>query len=578
MPNRIVPATLEREMPNLARIARLFSPRPAWVVGAGILAAFYITFVLISATDTRGNDDAGILWVYAKNVVDGNGLVYKPGEYVEGYSSFVYVLLLSAGLGLAQLLDSTLDPKFIYWISLALNISTWWTIIGILYRFLVEELDRRAAAVIAALIGSSPAIGYWVTSGMDTTLALLSQVLVWVWVVRLDRRTGTTQERAAAFALCAAMLLSLFARAEGFLWPLLGLCWLVVRGRHKQALRIAIVFGSVGAGYVAWRLWYYGYPLPNTYYAKMTGSLSERFDSAIYGQAWQVIFDAGFLLSVIAIFVGSLSRTIELVRSPKLFRTSPSDFELLAGAAWIGYFVYIGGDVYIERPMLVLSPLGLVVAARLIYPALKTVGSAAIAIALALTLTLSPLWSYYRPLAAKHQGDGLEHVGEYLKENYPEGTVALNLAGKIAYYSGLPCIDMLGLCDEFIAHSEQTRPFAVGHTKSGFGYALKRKPELVIVCPQVFSGDPAEVFIDDGYSVEDMRTIGYVPVLACNAVRWSAIEKIAGKPLSEFSTEELRDLIVRKEIDLLIFQNPNPTGKLPPPPSRSSSLISLPRF
>jgi hypothetical protein len=561
-------STIGRNMPQLARsVSWVWSKVPTWpklVLILGIFCALGVTLGLVMATDTRGNDDAGILWTYARNFADGSGLVYKPGEYVEGYSSFVYVLLLAVGLWttrtLGMLVSMEVDPKVIYWVSLLINLSAWVAVIVTVYNFVKEELDEKAAASVALLVGVSPAIAYWVTSGMDSPLAMLSQVLIWVWVVRLDRRVGTERERAAFAALAAAMIFSLFARAEGFLWPMLGLVWLLWR-RPRQALALGAIFAVFAAGLVSWRMWYYGYPLPNTYYAKLTGSLSERLNSAWYLQARQVIFDTGLLVAVLGILAGIVNRAALVASLPE--KSQASDFELIASVAWMGYFLYVGGDVYYERPMLVLLPLGLVVAARVIYPSLKTFGSKTLAVMAAATIVAYPLWGYYRPLTTKNRGDGLEKVGKFLKENYAGSTVALNLAGKIAYYSGLPCIDMLGLCDAHIGHSEQNRPFAVGHTKRGFGYALRRKPEIVVVCPQVFTGDIWSLMIDDGYTLDDMKSIGYLPVMVCDRVDWVAVRKIDGVPLSSLSSEELKDLVARNKFDLLIFYNPKPTGTLP---------------
>src|SRR6266404_6223228 len=38
-------------------------------------------------------DDAFISFRYARNLVEGHGLVFNPGERVEGYTNFVWVLL-----------------------------------------------------------------------------------------------------------------------------------------------------------------------------------------------------------------------------------------------------------------------------------------------------------------------------------------------------------------------------------------------------------------------------------------------------------------------------------------------------
>ena len=41
-------------------------------------------------------DDAFISFRYARNLLEGHGLVYNPGEYVESYSNFLWVLELTA--------------------------------------------------------------------------------------------------------------------------------------------------------------------------------------------------------------------------------------------------------------------------------------------------------------------------------------------------------------------------------------------------------------------------------------------------------------------------------------------------
>ena len=51
-------------------------------------------------------DDAFISFRYAQNLNDGHGLVFNPGERVEGYSNLLWVLLTAFGmkLGLTRLL------------------------------------------------------------------------------------------------------------------------------------------------------------------------------------------------------------------------------------------------------------------------------------------------------------------------------------------------------------------------------------------------------------------------------------------------------------------------------------------
>ena len=45
-------------------------------------------------------DDAYISFRYAANLVAGHGLVYNPGEAIEGYTNFLWTLIVAAGLPL----------------------------------------------------------------------------------------------------------------------------------------------------------------------------------------------------------------------------------------------------------------------------------------------------------------------------------------------------------------------------------------------------------------------------------------------------------------------------------------------
>ena len=46
------------------------------------------------------SDDAFISFRYVRNLLEGHGLVFNPGEYVEGYSNFLWILELAAIWGI----------------------------------------------------------------------------------------------------------------------------------------------------------------------------------------------------------------------------------------------------------------------------------------------------------------------------------------------------------------------------------------------------------------------------------------------------------------------------------------------
>jgi len=51
--------------------------------------------VILAVVNHSIIDDAYISFRYSENFVEGNGLVFNEGEYVEGYSNFLWVLIMS---------------------------------------------------------------------------------------------------------------------------------------------------------------------------------------------------------------------------------------------------------------------------------------------------------------------------------------------------------------------------------------------------------------------------------------------------------------------------------------------------
>src|SRR5690349_2759603 len=82
----------------------------AWLDGAplsasleltlGLLAPMVITIAAALRVASFTIDDAYISFRYAENLANGNGLVYNVGERVEGYTNFLWTVLLAAAVKL----------------------------------------------------------------------------------------------------------------------------------------------------------------------------------------------------------------------------------------------------------------------------------------------------------------------------------------------------------------------------------------------------------------------------------------------------------------------------------------------
>ena len=125
-------------------------------------------------------DDAFIIFRYADQLVRGHGLTWNPGEWVEGYTSFLWTLLMAASLrlGVAPELSSN-----------AIGILCGVTLLGIVLRRARPGADSGVDSGADPVIGAPAARGLgpfwawvlvlsltasrsftaWCTSGLETT-------------------------------------------------------------------------------------------------------------------------------------------------------------------------------------------------------------------------------------------------------------------------------------------------------------------------------------------------------------------------------------------------------------------------
>ena len=431
-----------------------------WALRAGVLVLLAGTLVHARygyshedlSGHAAGSDDAYISYRYARNLAGGLGLTFNPGERVEGYSNLLYVLLLAPAFLIAG--DSAIHP-----LAVALNGACAAAALLLLHRRLQARHGGGPAALAALLFAAWPALWLWNASGMETAMVLLLQVALWAEV---------TQDDAAhrIRPLVVVLVLLVLARADGFVCAGIGVVFLALRRDRARARAGAIAVALSTAALVGWRLAYYGHPLPNTYYAKVTGPLAGRIADALR-QLADLARDAGLLPYLVVLSAAGLVAA----------RTRRLSFEALFAAAWLAYWIYVGGDVFGERFLLVLVPLGAAVLARWATEGRRVLAAAGCIVALA--FQLFPLAADRRFRYAGATYDRWIELGRFLGRPEHRGkTLAVDAAGKVPYYSHLAAIDMLGLTDKHIGHRPAAR-FSVGHSKHDAEYVLARRPDLM---------------------------------------------------------------------------------------------------
>ena len=448
----------------------MIAERAHWI-GFGIGAAALVAHNVSIQPWTL--DDAFISFRYAEHFAAGEGLVYNPGEYVEGYTTFLWVLLLGVGNFLG--FDTV-------WLAKALGIGFALATLGLVanaHRFVPTLGDRgnQVSGVAAALLGTCGIFTVWAMSGMEVAL-----IAFWVTLAVLlhFRSLGDPASQRLAAAVGLSCALATMSHPEfGLVFAVLFADRLQdgIRNRNRGWLYLGLGFALLYLPYFAWRYAYYGWLLPNTFYAKVGGSWAQMQR----GIAYCVRFSAPAALILAPVAAAAIV-------SNALRRRYGRAAILLAIllAVQTTYVIAVGGDVMPAfrffspvMPLLcLLSAMSLVALNR---SALRVTALAAIIMA-------HGLWelSHHRDL---HQrivngkvGYHGKEVGLWLKEHAPpDAVLATNTAGGLAYYSGLRIIDMLGLNDEHIAHRRipTMGRGKTGHEKGDGAYVLSRKPDFI---------------------------------------------------------------------------------------------------
>lgn len=407
-----------------------------------------------------GTDDAYISFRYAENLVQGHGLVFNAGEFVEGYSNFLFVLLAAALL-------QVVERETLYLAVSVFSLATFLPALMLFHRHALKHFGQRIAGFAVVLLATAPALWAWTASGLETIPMLSLQIALWLFTEDLLQRP--TRKRVFAFGLTCTLILLM--RVDGFVLPLIVVVYLALRRRvHLVGLTLACTVPTVVLLFLV-RFLYYGWWLPNTYYNKVGASPVDRIPRGLEQLADLAISQGllGYILGILAWLLLSLrSRSSEGLPLGSFLPLS-----------FLAYWLYVGGDHFGERFLLILFPTGILAAFECGRTVLRSWGGTTIFLGLLLiqvfTFTTDSRFQYSAP-----RYDGWVTLGKYLGHHFPNRLLAVDAAGKVPFYSGLETIDMRGLTDLHIGHLEVDRFKNPGHDKSDLGYVLGREPDLIV--------------------------------------------------------------------------------------------------
>jgi arabinofuranosyltransferase len=450
-------------------------------------------------------DDAFISYRYARNLATGHGLVFNPGERVEGYTNFLWTLILAGAVVVGC------DPVILApWLGVM-------ALAGLLLLLARErEVEEGAATPSAAQAGrgkggviqwvglaaglflvSGSAVAAESVQGLETPLFAL---LVTAALLRdsRERASGRSIGNGHSGWLYA---LAALTRPEGV--ATFGVAVILRAGAFFSSSRTSAPRADPRAeaawlaraalpmaAHALFRLAYYGDLVPNTFHAKV------GFGSAVLSRGLHYV--AEFVASYLPVLLLAAYGIWSERRSPRA--------RLIA--AWtvchLAYVAYVGGDY--KPTFRFFAPVipGLCLMAgvalarwwsragehergrRAILGAAAGAMVAVYLVAASREARVFTLWR--RSVLPTHTA-----AGRWLGAHYPPTAVlATNNAGVLPYYSNLPTIDMLGLCDAAIARRKMPAAATglAGHEKGDGAYVLRRDPDIVLFMQARFSSAP----------------------------------------------------------------------------------------
>jgi len=363
-------------------------------------------------------------------------------------------------------------------------------------------LSPSLRQLVFFLFVTAPFLYTHVFSGLETitfTALLLSSSL---------QLHSLITSRSASFLPHAALASSLFVlslcRPEGVAYAAIVCCILIctaalhVTSRRTFILSFVFFLVFPGTLYFIWRWQYYGYPFPNSFYAKQALSLS---GTSIYELAH--FFIQYLLLPTMAVITCLILSPNEAWKHfhQKYFQLQKrADILMLGSLVLFGLVIvshYLQSNLFMNfsyRFYVPLYPIGLFFLVWFLSPLLGTGRLHLNTIQWQHRLILFGLGMIYLtqivfhtkwllkreiPFALEYEtrlSEMHRAAGPYLKQRVPESEwlVVHFDAGAIPYYSGLRTVDFGGLNDEYLAHNKSAS------IKDRLNYFFSKRPGAVV--------------------------------------------------------------------------------------------------
>lgn len=495
-------------------------------------------------------DDAMISMRYAWNLAHGRGLVWNPGEYVEGYTNLLMVLVMAIPNLLFERRVAVLSIQLL---GAVLMLGSAALALGIARQLVPGDRprDRDLAGVLTfGLTLAYYPLAYWSLMGMETglltVLVLASTYLAlrhyhdlqWCKLVPIALLLGLAYlTRPDATVYAAAIIAFIIYRT----YQALPLTSVIRRGAFVVLCYLAVVLLQT-----IFRASYYGELVPNTYTLKVEGM------PLLYRVRSGLGFIRPFVVQVAPVVVVAL---LALRFRPDSRRA----FLLTLFFGTVGYQVSVGGDAWTywrimtpSMPLLlalfVIGLLGLMRGAgrlpeRRISPGVSVSRWAGpiVGVLLVGAAFVSLNWRFRQevtlqvgPYQADNNAENVNTAIALRTLTTPDATVGIFWAGTIPYYADRRAVDFLGKSDPHIARlppdlsgvSQYGSSSLPGHNKYDLDYSIRGQAPTYVQ-GFVWGRQNLTAWGSDHYVVAHRRNVRLVLRRDAPEVLWDRVDRLS---------------------------------------------------
>jgi hypothetical protein len=409
-------------------------------------------------------DDAYITFRFAQNWIEGRGIVFNPGEYVEGYTNFLWMTISALGMKVG------FGPL---WVCKVLGVAS-----GVVTLYVTTKTaealggDPELSSFAALVLAAHGSFAVWCISALETGFFAMLVTLAIYWCIREPTRPILAS---CVFALVVT------TRPDGyyFLFAAVILRWVLDRTFPWQLLSFSVPVALLHNG---WRLLYYGSLVPNTMSVRLGHGTTH----------WQVVREGLAYVGHFSVYYEPVAISLALGGALWGVLERRGRLVALALVPWFAYVVAVGGDPNCYfRFFVPITPLlcALAVAVLLVVARNRVWRTPVLFAAFTLWSLQLVFLSFVGP--EKHTspyalaGDR-ELMRErliaarWMKENLPSDSIlATAAAGAIPYVTGFYTIDVLGVTDRHIAFGDLLPHTETAHGKMDRRYVLSKQPSVM---------------------------------------------------------------------------------------------------